>query len=82
MVLYKMGLRKLVTRLLPETWYAASYYRRGAKIIVTRIARAFYEEVENPGVGKVSFRTGKRKYAGLMDTMDVRKRIEEVVNDQ
>jgi len=75
MIWFAFGVRNKISSLLPHTWYIAGYRMKGEKIIVTRISRAYYEEVENPGVNRVAFRTGNRIYGRSVSTREVREEI-------
>lgn len=79
-VVYKLGLIKRAASLHSNTWYVASYYYNGSKVVVTHLARAYYEDVvDGPGPMKVAFKTGKRKYGRVMDTTQLRKKIAEAI---
>ena len=62
MIRFALGLRKNIVAMLPQTWYIANYRIKGQKVVVTRIARAYYEQVDNPGVDTVAFKTPKCDY--------------------
>jgi len=74
-ILFAYGVRRRVSSLLPCAWHVAGYRINGNKVVVTRISRAYYEEVEDPGESKVAFRTGNRVYDRSVSTREVREAI-------
>ena len=84
-VRFLMGIRGRVATLLPETWYVACYkWKDGTPgtAIITRITRAYYEQVDNPGVYCVSFRTPVRRYGRIIDSTQVRGIIQDRLNEK
>ena len=73
-----MGAKAQIVGMIPEFWYTASYYTKNSATVVTRIARAYYEEVTNPGC-KVAFQAPRARYGRFIDTQDVRRAIGDAV---
>ena len=70
---FKMGIKEQARRMTPGFWYAADYYMKGQKIVVTHIDRAHFEDVGH----KIVFRAPPLRYGRYLDTDDVRRAIKE-----
>ena len=72
-IVFKMGIKEQARRITPGFWYAADYYVKGQKIVVTHIDRAHFEDVGH----KIVFCAPPLKYGRYLDILDVRKAIKE-----
>ena len=59
-------------------WYAADYYVKGQKIVVTHISRAHPEDVGH----KIVFRAPRLRYGRYLDLGDVRKAIRNTLGGE
>ena len=77
-IVFKMGVKEQARRMMPGFWYAADYYAKGSKLVVTHIDRARFEDVGH----RIVFCAPPLKYGQYLDILDVRKAIQDAKEEQ